>query len=270
MYYTDPVVRRLSEKHTVDFLHFGSSVLRYLPSRKSESALETYKSRKQNDCYYNDIIDYGRYGRSLVHAISDIKPDVAVFISIHGLPSRWGNIVCNHLDVPTLHYMHGVKVKTEGKKTLERYLNTIYKIPRFIYYTKMYTRYVADIMHVSSDFQYKTLIEDYLELIFKHEKYDFDPTNKESINYDTLCLISDQDLEYFNENYGLNDAKKKVVGHIDIDKIIRTAQSKSNRAREGAVTFISQPLTVDRVAMSTYVKVVGAIGNAVSCVGAAV
>lgn len=260
MYYTDKVAKELSEKHTVTFLHFGSTVHRYLPKERSNKALQTYKDRSENDKYYDSIIDYEEFNKSLDSAVKKIDPSVSVFIAIHSFPMRWGNYISRERGVKTLHFMHGVKMDSEAKNNSTSMYGVYKKLPRVIYYTKLYYQYVKDVVTGGVEAPpLGKILYDYYELIFRHSKYDFNPKYKYTVKYDTVCVTNKKDVEYFNKKYSMNSSKKVVVGHTDMDDILEGNISK--RGENNRVLYASQPLTDNGVSVKSIANKVCEISN---------
>ncbi len=262
MCYTDSVAKELSKSHKLKFLHFDSIVHNYLPEERSRAAKNTYEERSKNDKYYDKIIDYKRFGRSVHNAIKELDPDVAVFIAIHGFPMRWANYVCNQKGISTLHFMHGVKTNKADKDDENSLKKIIEKIPRIKYYTKLYIQYVSDFLF-SYDIELpkvNKLVYDFYELIVKHKKYDYNPKHKHTVKYDTICMISETDKKFFDKRYNLNDSKKVVVGHTDMDKILEKREGAEVKDK---VLYVSQPLTDDGVGSKEIVEKIMKLYNAV-------
>jgi len=263
MYYTDSVAKQLGNKHELIFLHFDSVVHKYLPQDRSRKAKDTYEKRAKNNKYYDKIIDYKRFNRSVYESIKSIEPDVAVFISIHGFQMRWANYICNKQNINTLHFMHGVKTDKVDKNEDEKLGKLISKIPRVQYYSKMYMQYLGDLLfnkNIKSPALNK-VIYDFYELILKHNKYDYNPKYKHTVNYDTICMISETDRIFFNKRYNLDCSKKVIVGHTDMDEILDKKNEKVDI--EDKVLYISQPLTDDGISLKKIVRNIVRLSDAV-------
>lgn len=225
-FFTNPVVEYIDKMNSIYFLH-ANSLYNYNPEQNSF-----------NDSY--KFYDINNYGNSLFNAIQDIKPDVVVFISIHGLFHRWANIICSSLGIKTLFFMHGVRGLPQKPTYLKSPKVFLSKFARVFSYTKQYYFMTRDLIR-SKNFKILFIL-DWFELIFRNYKYTYNPTNKVFFNYDKICLNDSSDMKFMSTSYGISPSNMIVSGNVSARQI--AYQSIDIKINQQRVVFYSQPIVL--------------------------
>ena len=225
--FISPVVDEFKKNgHECKLLHCDSI---FLNSR--------YNHLKASDNQNIESIDLKIFKYSFDKAISEIKPDLIIFISIHGIVQRWANFVSNKKNIPIFFFMHGIRISSPSKIKS----SIPYKLNRVLFYSKVY-RYLLFDYFRSSPLSIKNaifMLKYYIELIFKNHSYSNNPNINLGFNYDTLFVNNIKDISYFKNNYPVSDNSKFIISG-NVSSLTPAIKSLKIEHKKNCLLFISQ------------------------------
>lgn len=232
MAFTNPVAQEMADKFELYYVHANSL---YNPN-EGNSDLSLY-------C---EVIDIKSRNYSIHDVLIDLKPDVAVFISMHGLFQRWANLLCEALNIPTLFFAHGVRL--EGELTVGGRKRTIHEYSaRAKFYGVHWYYLTRDVFRTKGPIRLiqtrgLQLFMSILEMGFSYKSFNDCPRYKWGLTYATICLSSEFDTDYFSNFVGPDSgATFPVTGHLTSGSAAHASQQHENIERK-ATLFLSQPL----------------------------
>jgi hypothetical protein len=240
----DIIALILYKEFDLVFLSIDQFHNKLISSDQKKANIDCYNSRKINDIYYDKIVDLSQYNFSITKFFKDEKPDIAVTISIHNLDHRWFNSVSQIFKVPCFFIMHGLKGDSVDVK-MKIPLNIFYLAKRITFYNLLFFYYKRDIR--KSDFsREKSMLLEWIELIFFHHKYKFIPSNTYDVKYIKGFITDISDIDFFKSRYpSLKTCRFIDIGPIDIIKV-EADLLKYKHEKEFAL-FIGQPLGADGI-----------------------
>jgi hypothetical protein len=234
-FFTDEVSEEISKHSDVFFLH----------ADELYGIDKEYSKGNKNLTVY----DLAKYKMSFFEALEDIKPDVVIFISMHGIFHRWLNLICEIREIKTLFYMHGVRfVRSEGAAAIPTNNKSIsQKVSRGVFYLKHWYLLLKDLyfskQHICSDSRLiSVLIKSFCEMFIKNHRFSDNPKYKWGLKFETLCINTKYDQLYFENFVGQTNVNKLVVsGHLTSRRAAIESFNLQSVKRQYAL-FISQPL----------------------------
>lgn len=223
-FFTNSVANLLISEYELFFLHADK--------------IYSYDSPEILACDQYVFFDVDDFNNSILKAIDYIKPDIVVFISMHGLFHRWANRVCSLSGIKTIFFMHGVRGMPSKNAAKLNIFSLFSKFSRAILYTKQFFYMIMDIKKLEP-LRFK-LVKDWLELIFNNHRYTYSPSNKSYFNFDVVCLNDGSDVEFFSDKYGISPDVAIVTGNVSARSI--ALKSCENDLEATRVVFYSQPV----------------------------
>jgi len=232
MKFTDLIAKELSADYELYYVH-------------ADSLYGSPSSIEMSSCY-DSVIDIKDYNFSFHKVLSEIKPDVVIFISMHALFQRWANFICEVLNIPTLFFPHGVRIEGErssggGKKNVIEYLIRVKFLLKHWIHLLMDLFRSKQTLHLTRKHGL-TLFKSFMEMGFNYGSFNDCPKYKWGLTYNTICLSSEYDQHYFSNFVGKNNKTKfAITGHLTSGSAAFSSQQHSHLERS-AIIFISQPL----------------------------
>lgn len=234
-----PVVNEFSKHNYICiYLHADS----YYLNNKFKNVKPTI------DTTYEDH-DIHEFSSSLLRAFVKIKPDIIVFISIHGIFHRWANFVANYLNIPCFFFMHGIRLSSPRKTTKKNFL---YKLDRANFYNKQFILFIKDYFKING-FNFSTFnftFKYYKEFIFDNYNYTNKPSISLGFNYKIMFVNIMNDVNYFKNNYPLSPDTNFVISG-NVSALESAIKSLDYNLKKDCVLFVSQPGIVE---INKYVK----------------
>ena len=205
---------------------------------------------------YDSFTDLDSYNMSIVKAMADIKPDIVIFISMHGVFHRWVNLICEKLSIPTLFYMHGVRFESKQigssrKKTVKELLS------RGVFYSRHWWLCMRDNLRLTSVFNlpWGGFLSSYLEMILQNRQFSFSPRVKWGLKFETVCINTEDDKQFFSKFIGEYRPKEFVIsGNMSSRRAALNSLKIRNKKKE-KILFISQPLiSAGYIDLDTYIQ----------------
>ena len=196
----------------------------------------------------HDIIEYRS---SLLRSFEDIKPDIIVFISIHGIFHRWANFVADYLKIPCFFFMHGVRVSSPRKIAKK---SLFYKLDRVNFYNKQFFLFIKDYIKIRglNYSTFKFIFNYYREFIFDNYNYTNKPSISLGFNYKIMFVNMLNDINYFTNHYPLSPFTNFVISG-NVSALEPAIKSKELNFKKDCVIFISQPEIIE---LNKYIKLI--------------
>lgn len=225
--FISPVIKSFNkDKNICCLLHFDSM---FLNSRYSN--LESINS------FEYENFDLKDFNYSFDKALSQINPDLVIFITVHGIVQRWANFVLKQKEIPCYFYMHGIR--EDNPAVIKSSL--LYKIKRLFFYTNVY-KYIAKEFLKINGLKIKNIffmLNYYKELIFFNHSFTNNPTVNLGFDYNVMFLNHSKDEKYFRKNYPINSNVEFIVSG-NISSVVPAIKSQELKLEKNCLLFISQ------------------------------
>ena len=212
---------------------------------------------------YDVIYDMYEFDMSVHKALQHIKPDIVIFISIHGMFHRWVNYVCERTSIPTLFFMHGVRFETKKVGGLS---NKSIKdlVSRGSFYTIHWLYFLRDNIKLGLTFKmpWKKFLASYAEMILRNKRFSFAPEVKWGLKYNEVCVNTNSDQGFFRNFLG-DDAPRELTisGHVSSRRAAMNSLSIEAKSKQ-QILFISQPLvSAGYTTLDSYVSAIKLLKN---------
>ncbi|MDX4058871.1 hypothetical protein Q6A77_09360, partial [Aliarcobacter skirrowii] len=191
---------------------------------------------------FDKVIDISSYNNSIYETLLDVKPDVVIFISIHGHFHRWANIISTSMGYKNVFFMHGIRSNQPKKKFKMPFTAKLKKINRIIFYVKQYYLFLLDLKKSNKVINSKILLLDFLEMLFKNKCYTNTPKYNIGFNYDLAFVNTESDINYFKKNYFLNEEEIRFLISGNVVSRQNAIKSQTILNLSDTIVFFSQPL----------------------------
>ena len=231
--FVEPVVKEFqSNNYYCYYLHADSYYLN-----------KTFKNlEKITDLSYEDH-DISEYEDSLYLALRKIKPNVIIFISIHGIFQRWANFIAEVLEIPCCFFMHGIRIPSPRKMSNRSFF---YIIKRALFYHGQFFLFCKDLLRMRGVAPRMTssLLRFYVELIFHNHRFTNSPKNNMGLNYRLMFVNSRKDIDYFRSNYPLSSTTEFIISG-NVSALEPAIRSFNIECSKDYILFVSQPGLLD-------------------------
>lgn len=226
--FINPVAKYFNDKDELFFIH-------------SSSLYGDGDSRKLIADFPGISADSSSFGHRYSDFLDELKPDVVIFITAHGLVQRYFNHLCSSRGVPCFYYMHGARFSERMPPRLK--FGVAHLIRRMVLYGMQSFYFLRDSFFRNRQIFFKCSYFLY-EFFFFKDRFNLNPSSNFGLSYDKVLINHSADIAYFDNFFGRKQCYE-IVGNVSVHE--HSLTGKTGDKRRDSVVFLTQPDCIDDV-----------------------